>query len=80
LKRDAQTLVGIALLVFGMHFVASWWLIAPAFPTASAFARVFDVVAVVGVGGIWMSAFLGTLEEPTEVSTAPLATGEAPGR
>ena len=65
LKRRARRLVAVAALVIAMRAVDTIWMIAPEFhgsvdvPAAPGIAT--DVLALVGIGGVWIWWFLGRL-------------------
>ena len=57
-KRNPQILVLLAAVVFVAHIVDIWWLVAPSlYPRGFHFSWVAPV-AFIGVGGIWLNAFL----------------------
>ena len=64
-KRRMRVLAAVALALIGMSLVDMFWLVAPAFyPSLSRlpwtdFVR--DLLAVVGIGGIWMARFVSQL-------------------
>jgi hypothetical protein len=65
LKRNRKALASVALLVLFMHVVNLFWLIVPAFTRYEGEARrglgglhPLDLAALVGVGGVWLGAFL----------------------
>ncbi|WP_165223135.1 hypothetical protein [Aquisphaera insulae] len=65
-KRDPKTLKVVASLVLLMHLVDLTWLVIPAFPGASGPAIPWGqlpmiLVAMAGVGGIWLAAYLWRL-------------------
>ncbi|MGH9648864.1 MAG: hypothetical protein ACRD3I_00135 [Terriglobales bacterium] len=63
LKRQARRLVGIAVLLLAMRLVDLYWLVAPNFTEAQSglTAHWLDVAAPIGIGAIWMAAFLQQL-------------------
>ena len=58
-KGNPRSLAAVAGLILGMRFVDLWWTIAPAFPASD--WRGLDLVAMFGLGGIWLGAVLGQL-------------------
>lgn len=61
-KRSASRLAAIAALVLGVHVVAVFWVIAPAFHHHGIRVHWLDFAAVLGVGGIWMALFVINLK------------------
>jgi hypothetical protein len=68
-KRNRHTLMRVAGLVLVMRAVDLYWLIMPTRPAADAsevsplMPSWTDVVAPVGIGGIWLASFLGQLQQ-----------------
>lgn len=61
MKEDARYLVVIATMLFIVHFVAVYWLIAPSFHPHGIEISWLDFVAPIGIGGVWLAAFLWLL-------------------
>ncbi len=61
LKRSRQWLMAVAMIVLGMRVVDLSWLILPAFERPQSPILVTDVLAFVGVGGVWMFFFVRQL-------------------
>ncbi|MCI0354397.1 MAG: hypothetical protein L0099_05055, partial [Acidobacteria bacterium] len=63
LKRQARRLGAIAVVVLAMRLVDMFWMVAPNFPQAQHGLSVhwLDLVAPIGIGGIWMAAFMHQL-------------------
>lgn len=63
LKRQARRLGKIAIVVLAMRLVDMFWMVAPNFPQAQHGFSVhwLDLAAPIGIGGIWMAAFLHQL-------------------
>lgn len=61
-KRDARTLGGIAGLVLFMHLVFLNYQVLPAFDDVAPIDHWLDVVAPLGVGGLWLAFFLRQLQ------------------
>jgi hypothetical protein len=57
-KRRAETLRNVAALIVVMQLVVTFWLVAPAHEGARFRIHWLDVAAPVGIGGIWVAAFL----------------------
>jgi hypothetical protein len=57
-KRRSRVLAGVALLILAMHWVDIFWLVAPAFHPGKLYLHWIDLTALVGIGGVWMAAFL----------------------
>ncbi len=68
-KYRGRTLCGVALLLVLMHLVETFWFIAPAFHPAGVVVHWMDVLAVIGIGGLWISVFL---RELTRLPLLPL--------
>ncbi|HEX3627430.1 MAG TPA: hypothetical protein VH280_18645 [Verrucomicrobiae bacterium] len=60
LKENTRALAVIALLIFAVHAVETFWTIAPTF-YSSIEIHWTDFAAWFGVGGIWLSVFAGNL-------------------
>jgi hypothetical protein len=60
-KRRAQYLSAVAPVVFVVHLVDVFWLIMPAFFAARLHLHWLDIVAPVGLGGLWLALFLWQL-------------------
>lgn len=62
-KRRMQTLSLIAVAILFMRLVDVYWLIDPAFYPNRPMIHWLDVVATVGIGGVWIWAFLWQLRK-----------------
>jgi hypothetical protein len=68
-KRSRRALLQVAVLVVAMRAVDLYWLIMPAQPGADGLGWApfvpswTDIVAPVGIGGIWLATFLGQLQQ-----------------
>jgi hypothetical protein len=62
LKRNARRLALVAMALVVMRFVDTFWLITPAFSPAAFSVHWMDLATVVGLGGIWLSAFVWQLK------------------
>lgn len=60
-KTNVGLLAGIALIIFAVHAIETFWVIAPTF-----YPRIeihwTDFTAWFGIGGIWLAAFFGNLK------------------
>jgi hypothetical protein len=56
-KRSPRSLRRIALLVFGMYFVHLYWMIVPAFESASLVSHVLNVAVLAALLGAWLATF-----------------------
>ncbi|MGD9764432.1 MAG: hypothetical protein AB7V27_12010 [Candidatus Binatia bacterium] len=62
LKRNARRLMFVAVLLLFMRWVGDYWMIMPAFSPGKFTFHWMDIAAMVGVGGIWLAAFLWNLQ------------------
>jgi hypothetical protein len=60
-KRSTEALMRVGALILFMRLVGLYWEILPSYPSAGIAQHWMDFVAPVGVGGIWLSAFLWLL-------------------
>ncbi|MBA3765789.1 MAG: hypothetical protein H0W99_02140 [Acidobacteria bacterium] len=63
LKRNARGLAMVAGLVLLMRLVDLFWLIAPKFSKGDFLMTWTDVVAPIGIGGLWLAFFLWQLKQ-----------------
>jgi hypothetical protein len=56
-KRRARGIAAIALLVLFMRIVDTYWLITPSFYGSRVTIHWLDLVALVGIGGIWLAVY-----------------------
>jgi hypothetical protein len=66
-KRRARLLIGVAALILTMHWLDVVWLILPASadPASPKFPWLelpLSLLATLGIGGVWVSVFLGRLQ------------------
>ena len=61
-KRHAAAVASVALFVMFVRFIDLFWMVAPAFSPAAFEVHWMDVVAPVGVGGIWLWVFVWQLK------------------
>jgi hypothetical protein len=57
LKRNPRTLALIALLILVMHLVDVYWLVVPPSAPAGPAPTIFDGLALVVLGGMWLATF-----------------------
>lgn len=64
-KRRVQRLAVLGVWMLIVTLLDVYWLIVPAFPNMNSGPRVFplDIVAVIGIGGIWVGAYMGQLKK-----------------
>jgi hypothetical protein len=62
-KRKAATLCGVALLIMVMHLIELFWFVAPTFYPAGVSLHWTLVLAPIGIGGVWFSAFVWQLKQ-----------------
>jgi len=60
-KRDPRLIGEVAAVILVMRLVDLLWLLVPGFHRPGFALRWLDLVAPIGFGGIWLSAFLGQL-------------------
>lgn len=67
IKRDPRLLAGVALTVLAVHFVDLLWQILPAFPPDDVLGHSLDIVmaivALLGIGGIWLAIGIKRLRQ-----------------
>lgn len=61
LKRNAGKLVIVAVLILLMRLIDLFWMIAPNFTGAQFHFSWMDVVAPIGIGGLWLGVFARAL-------------------
>ncbi|PYJ71877.1 MAG: hypothetical protein DME76_00405 [Verrucomicrobia bacterium] len=62
-KRRAGILSIVAIGILFMHWVDLFWMVTPAFYPSRFHFHWMDIIAPIGVGGIWIGVFLGQLKE-----------------
>jgi hypothetical protein len=60
-KRRAEILVGVAVGLLAMRLVDLFFIVVPAFHPGQISIHWMDLLAPIGIGGIWLWAFLGQL-------------------
>jgi len=58
-KQHPRRLLPIAVLIFAASVLDVFWLIVPSFRPTGFHVQWLDVVAFMGIGGLWVGAFLG---------------------
>lgn len=58
LKRNPRALAALAAALTVMSFVDLFWRVVPAFQPVRLYAHWIDIVAAIGLGGIWLAAFV----------------------
>jgi hypothetical protein len=66
IKRNAKTIVVVAFGLLVMRAVDLLWLVAPAFEGHGISGFVLDLLAVLGMGGVWIAVFVWALKPPEE--------------
>ncbi len=61
-KRDAVRLARVALLIMAVRFVDLFWMVTPAFHPGTFSVHWLDIACLVGVGGLWLWAFVYQLK------------------
>jgi hypothetical protein len=65
IKDRAQTIGWVAILVLVMRYVTIYWVVAPSWTKEVFHYSLLGPTTVVGIGGIWMWAFIGQLKGQT---------------
>ena len=71
-KRRPERLARLAALIVVMNVLSIYWIIAPAFTNTGPKPHLLDAASVVGMGGLWIAAFL------TLLGRRPSVPGNAP--
>jgi hypothetical protein len=74
-KQHARRLLPIAVLVLAASIIDVFWLVVPSFRPTGFRVQWLDVVAFLGIGGLWLGTFLGLSKKG--VSTLEFTTKEA---
>jgi hypothetical protein len=61
-KRDSRTLAAVAAAILFMHWLDTLWMVAPSFYPARFHIHWLDIAALLGVGALWLAAFIGYLK------------------
>ncbi|HRX85574.1 MAG TPA: hypothetical protein P5572_11200 [Phycisphaerae bacterium] len=83
-KRSLRVMGGVAVLLLVMRLVDVFWMVAPSGTAAQphvvgAVAVIFAFVAPIGIGGVWVAAFLWLLGRRPLLPAAALAVESAEG-
>ena len=71
-KRRVAWLTGTAVVIMAMRWVDVFWLLNPAFYPERFHASVWDLLAMAGLGGVWLALFLRYVERtPASSATRP---------
>ncbi|MBZ5501212.1 MAG: hypothetical protein LAN59_03085 [Acidobacteriia bacterium] len=62
-KRRLHVLSRVAGLLLVLTLVDIYWLLVPSYETLAPQFRLLDIFAVMGIGGVWLAAFLGQLKK-----------------
>lgn len=62
-KRNPKALAAVALLMMVMSVVDLFWLVVPGFGLPSPRVHWMDLLAFVGIGGVWIGLFLSQLKK-----------------
>ncbi len=65
IKDRAETISVVTAIILVMRYVAVYWLIAPAFYGSHFYYSIWDFTTLMGIGGIWLYAFIGQLKGQT---------------
>jgi hypothetical protein len=57
-KRQVRSLARVAVAIFCLHLVDLFWLVMPALHPAKFSIHWMDVVAPIGMGGLWLAVFI----------------------
>ncbi|HEY6922850.1 MAG TPA: hypothetical protein VI653_05240 [Steroidobacteraceae bacterium] len=71
-KRRALWLAGIAALLLIAHMADAFWLVVPTFRPRGFAIRASDLLASLGMGGLWCSIYLGQLRTTAWAATASI--------
>ncbi len=63
IKRHMRVLAGVAVALIVMSLVDMFWLVVPAYEPARPRLHPMDLLAVVGIGGLWISRFVAELKK-----------------
>jgi len=73
-KQAPRVLGMLAVLLLLAHLMDAWWLVVPAFRTDGVTLAATDPLAVAGLGGLWLAAFLRSA-----IAARDSRPGAAPG-
>jgi hypothetical protein len=75
IKRDFRRLTWVALLLLAANLIYTWWLVTPTLRPAGFSLPWADIAALVGVGGLWLAAYLWLLEHGTALGAVVTEEG-----
>ncbi len=61
IKRTSRYLAIVAGFIIFMRLVDLFWVIKPSFHPESVYIHPLDIIALIGIGGVWITAFLWAL-------------------
>ena len=61
-KRSTGTLSYVAAVILFTHWLEIFWIVAPSFYPAQFHLHWMDIVAPIGIGGVWLATFIGYLK------------------
>jgi len=61
-KRGVSRLAAVALAIMCMHLVDLFWLVMPAIYPVGLYLHWLDIVAPLGIGGLWVAVFVWQLQ------------------
>lgn len=70
IKRHPSRLAGVGTLVLAAHLLYRYWQLMPPYVPAGPLVQPVDVLAVVGVGGLWIGGFLWHLDRRSRLVPA----------
>lgn len=77
-KRRLRALGALAAAMLALRLVDLYWIVAPAFHRQELAVHWMDLAAPVGVGGLWMAAFVWQLKQRPLVPAGIAVLGERP--
>lgn len=63
LKRKLRTLSGVAAFMVALTLVDIYWLVVPAYEKSGPHIHPLDILAIVGIGGLWVGAYFRELRK-----------------
>jgi hypothetical protein len=61
-KRDSHILAAVAAAILFVHWLDIIWMVAPSFYPARFHIHWLDIAALLGIGALWLAAFIGYLK------------------
>ena len=65
IKDRAETIAVVAIVVLVMRYIAIYWLVAPSWYGENFHYSWIDFTSLLGIGGVWMAAFINQLKGQT---------------